>query len=251
MMKKTIAAAGFTLAALIPYRADAGTLHGSPSSMKQQHEVAVEEDLTFTRKPSQVEHLVDSGSLVAVTGNEDFALSNVSFPYARPEVLLFIERLAAQYRADNGVKLVVTSLTRPADLQPNNAHELSVHPAGMAVDFRIPASAKNRAWLEKALLGLENAHVLDVTREKNPPHYHVAVFPAEYLAYAGKRKATEPVTVKREVEKTSAVSVITASSIPAVPATDRKENHTPLILASLLSVMLLGAAPILAKRRAN
>ena len=250
MNRKTIAAAAVTLAALIPYRADAGTLRGSPSSMKQQHEVAVEEDLIFASKPSQVENLVDSGSLVAVEANDDFVLSKVSFPYARPEVLLFIERIAAQYRAENGAKLVVTSLTRPADLQPRNAHQLSVHPAGMAVDFRVPASAKNRAWLEKALLGLENARVLDVTREKNPPHYHVAVFPAEYLAYAGKRSVAQKTVVKKEVETPSA-AVIAPPPSPVTPLSSRDENHAPLVVATLMGVVLLGAAPVIARRRVS
>src|SRR5215208_4775512 len=111
MNRKSIkAAALLTFAIAIPFRAEAGTLSGSPSSMKQQHEIAVEEDLTFTKRPSQINQLVDRGSLVSIEGNANFALSNVSFPYARPEVLLFIERLAAQYHADNGAKLVVTSL---------------------------------------------------------------------------------------------------------------------------------------------
>ena len=212
MIRKPIVAALLALAAVIPYRADAGTLRGSPSSMKQQHEVAVEEDLTFTRKPAQIEHLVDSGSLVVVEANEDFALSNVSFPYARPEVLLFIQRLAGQYHADNGSMLVVTSLTRPADLQPRNAHELSVHPAGMAVDFRVPSSAKGRAWLEKALLGLENARVLDVTREKNPPHYHVAVFPAVARGRAGVRIV---LTCQQTLEDVAGLVDHLAASLPA------------------------------------
>ena len=250
MTRKTIAAAAFTLVALIPYRADAGTLRGSPSSMKQQHEVAVEEDLIFASKPSQVDNLVDSGSLVPVEGNEDFVLSKVSFPYARPEVLLFIQRLAAQYHSETGAKLVVTSLTRPADLQPRNAHQLSVHPAGMAVDFRVPATATRRAWLENALLGLENAHVLDVTREKNPPHYHVAVFPAEYLAYAEKRGVEEKTVAKREVETPSAAVVLLPARTTIQPS-DHRENRTPLVLASLMGVVLLGAAPVIGKRRAN
>jgi hypothetical protein len=250
MTRKTIAAAAFTLAALIPYRADAGTLRGSPSSMKQQHEVAVEEDLIFASKPSHVENLVDSGSLVAVEANDHFVLSKVSFPYARPEVLLFIERLAAQYHAENGAKLVVTSLTRPADLQPRNAHQLSVHPAGMAVDFRVPASVKGRVWLEKALLGLENARVIDVTREKNPPHYHVAVFPAQYLAYAEKKKAAVKRAASREPE-TPSVAVAAAPVPPAISASRDGENSVPAVLASLIGVIFVGAAPVIAKRRAK
>ena len=246
--KRLTAAAALMLAAAIPFRADAGTLRGSPSSMKQQHDVAVDEDLAFADKPSQVDNLVDSGALVSVEGNADFALSKVSFPYARPEVLLFIQRLSAQYHAENGVKLVVTSLTRPADLQPRNAHELSVHPAGMAVDFRVPSIAKQRAWLEKALLGLENARVLDVTREKNPPHYHVAVFPAEYLAYADKREAQEPVAVAERVESILMPSKIEPSPTVMPVSRDVPSDSLALIVVSILTLLLFGAAPILVKR---
>jgi hypothetical protein len=240
MYRKSLTTAAISLlAAAIPFRADAGTLRGSPSSMREQHEIAVEEDLTFTNKPSQVENLVDSGTLVTVEGNADFALSNVSFPYARPEVLLFIQRLAAQYRQDNGEKLVVTSLTRPIALQPGNAHRLSVHPAGMAVDFRVPATHAERAWLEKALLGLENSGVLDVTREKHPPHYHVAVFPAEYLAYAKARMADEPKVVARPANPEARIAPPVAST-PLIVTAGVSTSATAIIDALLL-LLLIGA----------
>ncbi|HZJ00033.1 MAG TPA: DUF5715 family protein [Gemmatimonadaceae bacterium] len=228
------------LAAAIPFRADAGTLRGSPSSMREQHEIAVHEDLTFTKKPSQVENLVDSGTLVMVESNEDFALSDVSFPFARPEVLLLIERLAAQYRQDNGEKLIVTSLTRPTALQPANAHKLSVHPAGMAVDFRVPATASERAWLEKALLGLENERVLDVTREKHPPHYHVAVFPAEYLAYAKARMADEPRVVDAPAEPAPAVIAKPAVATASSAIVETSAGLVPIVGTSLLLLLFAG-----------
>ena len=63
---------------------------------------------------------------------------------------LFIERLARQYRGATGEKLVVTSLTRPTREQPGNASRYSVHPCGMAVDFRRPWGRKARRWLEQA-----------------------------------------------------------------------------------------------------
>jgi len=217
----SIVAASLAAAVTISSSADAGTLRGSPSSMEQQHEVAVHEDLTFAERAAEVKKLVESGELAEVQGNADYTLSGVSFPYARPEVVLFIERLAAQYHVDIGSRLVVTSLTRPEEKQPRNAHKLSVHPAGMAVDFRVPASAKGRAWLENALLGLENSGVLDVTREKHPAHYHVAVFPAEYKAYAMKRAAAElaktPVAVdqpRREAAKASVAPVQKNGNVP-------------------------------------
>jgi hypothetical protein len=53
----------------------------------------------------------------------------------------------------------------------------------MAVDLRISRDADCRAWLEGTLLALESRSVLDVTRERNPPHYHIAVFPGAYSAY--------------------------------------------------------------------
>ena len=44
----------------------AGELAGSPESMEEQHEVAVESDYSFLRKPADVEHLVELGRLLEV-----------------------------------------------------------------------------------------------------------------------------------------------------------------------------------------
>lgn len=167
------------------YAADGVTvqLRGSRASVRRQHEVARDHDLTFLRTPAQVREFVRKDRLEPVRGNADYSIARVSFPYARPAVKLFIERLAAQYRAFSGEKLVVTSLTRPKARQPRNASPLSVHPTGIAVDFRVPRSSRNRKWLEETLLSLERSGVLDATKERRPPHYHVAVFPELYEAY--------------------------------------------------------------------
>lgn len=158
-------------------------LKGSESSVKRQHRVAKRNDYTFLRNAAQVREFVREDRLERVRSNRDIVLENVSFPYARPAVKLFVERLGAQYRAATGQRLVITSLTRPKSRQPGNASELSVHPAGMAVDLRIPRSAAGRRWLERTLLGLEDRIVLDATKERNPAHYHVAIFPREYVKY--------------------------------------------------------------------
>lgn len=164
--------------------AAAGGLKGSPASMRNQYAVAKKNDFTFLRTAGQVRDFAEKGRLDTVAGNADYRVNKVSFPYARPEVLAFIERIARRYREATDEQLVVTSLTRPSAMQPRNAHRLSVHPAGMAVDLRIPASADARRWLETELLTLERADVLDVTRERRPPHYHVAVFPEAFAAFA-------------------------------------------------------------------
>jgi hypothetical protein len=119
----------------------------------------------------------------------------VSFPYARPEVDLFLRRLAGQYHAACGERLVVTSLTRPTTRQPRNASDRSVHPTGMAVDLRYSWSRGCRAWLERVLLDLERAGVLDATLERHPAHYHVAIFPRAYDAYVERLVARQTTVV--------------------------------------------------------
>ena len=255
MNKKLLASilVAVTAHAILPLTASAAGLRGSRSSMREQHKIAVEEDLTFLRNSAQVQTLVDGGQLVTVEGNENFSMSGVSFPYARPEVKLFIERLAAQHRKETGEQLVVTSLTRPTALQPRNAHDLSVHPAGMAVDFRVPATPESRAWLELALLGLENAQVLDVTRERNPPHYHVAVYPVEYLAYVKDRArnamATEPES-RAEATPVSAGPIVSQpAEVDVAPSRDVGTRMLPIIVGLLLTLTLVASAGVFARAR--
>ena len=174
----------FALALLVAVPAAAfAQLRGSESSVVRQHRVAKSNGYAFLRNAAQVREFVREDRLERIYTNRNIVVDNVSFPYARPAVKLFVERLGAQYRAATGERLVITSLTRPKSRQPRNASELSVHPAGMAVDLRIPRSAANRRWLERTLLSLEDRIVLDATKERHPAHYHVAVFPREYVKY--------------------------------------------------------------------
>ena len=169
-----------------------GSLRGSSASMLRQHDIALDEELTFYRTPQAVLAEVEAGTLTPLTGNDDYRVANVSFAYAVPEVRMFVERLASQYRNACGEPLVVTSLTRPKIRQPRNAHALSVHPAGMAVDLRVSKRPSCRRWIEGTLLSLEQKELLDVTRERTPPHYHIAVFPSAYRAYVNELEAQQP-----------------------------------------------------------
>lgn len=182
--------------------AEAQSLRGSYMSMTRQHRVAQDHDFTFLRNGGQVRSFVQSGYLVPVESNEDFTLHRVSYPYARVEVATFIHRLGSQYRAACGEPLVVTSLTRPLAAQPRNASSRSVHPTGMALDLRVPRSSRCRSWLERTLLSLEGQRVLDVTLERRPLHYHVAVYPAAYARYVAARggslvQAPEPASLEQ------------------------------------------------------
>jgi hypothetical protein len=158
------AAVGALALSLLASGAEAQSLVGSKTTMIRQNLVAREHDYTFLRNAAHVRKFVDLGLLVRVRGNANYELASVSYPYARPELQTFIERLAAQYRSACGEKLVVTSLTRPLNEQPRNASDLSVHPTGMAVDLRISNRAKCRTWLERTLISLEKQGVLDAIR---------------------------------------------------------------------------------------
>ena len=162
------------------------SLRGSSASLDRQNTQAKEHDFTVLRDPSQLKRFVGLKLLVPVQANNDFVLKDVSFPYARPEVQLFISRLSSQYRRACGERLVVTSLTRPQSHQPRNASTRSVHPTGMALDLRRPRRGPCRQWLERVLLSLEGHRVLEATLERRPPHFHVAVFPVAYRQYVSR-----------------------------------------------------------------
>jgi len=226
-------------------------LRGSRASVRRQHEVAQGLELTFLRTPAQVREFVRTDRLEHVSGNENYTMAKVAYPYARPAVKLFIERLAEQYRAFSGEKLVVTSLTRPKSRQPRNASPLSVHPTGIAVDLRIPKGARNRKWLEETLLSLERSGVLDATREKRPPHYHVAVFPERYEAYVERMdpRADDAVVVESEPEPE------VAANLAPVDATSLHEAALPVVPVGVAVLSLgvvgggVGATAIRRKRR--
>ena len=163
------------------------SLAGSAASLDLQNRSAREHDYTFLADRGQLRRFVAAGYLVSVMPNADLDLHRVSYPYARPEVRLFLERLASQYRRACGERLVVTSLTRPVSEQPRNASDRSVHPTGMAVDLRRSWSRPCRSWLEQVLLDLEGTGILEATRERRPAHYHVALFPHAYTGYLERR----------------------------------------------------------------
>ncbi len=246
---------GFMLALVLwsGATAEAASLRGSRAAMVQQNQVAKEHGLAFYRTPAEILQAVSEGRLVELSGDENYEVADfVRFPYLQPEVRLFVERLAAQYREACGQKLVVTSAVRPTSGQPANAHQLSVHPAGMAVDLRVSDRQSCRNWLESTLLSLERRGVLNGIREFHPPHYHVAIFPEPYMAYVEERLAAEAATAEREQREgapatkpeaalTEAVvrELPAAANLVAVPDAGAERSGTPSPLAATLTVMLV------------
>ncbi len=165
---------------------EAQSLRGSSASLDRQNRQAARHDFSKLRDAKHVQRFVDAGLLVPVYDTRDYWLKAVSFPVARPAVRLFIQRLGTQFRAACGERLVVTSLTRPLANQPRNASRRSVHPTGMALDLRRPFPGPCRIWLEDTLLYLEGQGVLEATRETSPSHYHVALYPQQYVAHVSR-----------------------------------------------------------------
>lgn len=254
----------FLFAATPALALNAPTLRGSPASMVQQNRVAKANDYTFLRTPSQVRKFADEGYLVRVESEGALKVaSGVSFPYARPELHTFLGRLAEQYRDACGESLVVTSLTRPRSDQPGNSHPLSVHPAGMAADLRISQSAGCRSWLEATLLSLERKEVLDVTRERRPPHYHIAVFPEAYMEYVRPMLAAESAARDRqpaeaatrpvaEVNEVLAEMPAMAAGFAAKPAGEQTEERGGFRgLAGVIVLYGALAATLVRRKRAG
>ena len=197
----------------------AQSLSGSPQSVQRQYQAALSYDYSFLETPQSVNRYVDAGRLVRVQNSRTLEVHKVSYPVARPQVHLFLERLSLQYHSACGEKLTVTSLTRPLNRQPVNAVTNSVHPTGMAVDLRIPNNGKCRRWLENTLLSLESVDVLDVTRERFPPHYHVALFTQPYEAYvAGLEKGPAGEYTVRKGDSLSTIAKRTGSSVAQLKA---------------------------------
>ena len=215
---KLVPALATALVVLVAVRTDAQSLGGSPPSMNRQHRQARTHDFTFMESAARIRRFVASNLIVPLEGNSDYLLHEVSYPYARPAVRLFIERLSRQFRSTCGETLTVTSLTRPVDEQPGNAHARSVHPTGMAVDLRVPRTQQCRDWLNRVLLSLEAAGVLEATRERSPAHYHVAVFPIQYEQYVQRLQSRRRSYVVQRGDALVRIARRTGTSVEALVA---------------------------------
>ena len=173
------------LGVLAPAAGEAQTLRGSPSSVERMYRQARSHALPFYRTPRGVRAAAADGELVRLSGNSNYRVAGVTYPYALATTRTFVQRLAEQYRDVCGEKLVITSAMRPSSFRLFNSVDKSVHPAGMAVDIRIPPRSRCRTWLRQRLLHLESRGVAEATEERRPPHFHVAVFPGPYRRYIG------------------------------------------------------------------
>jgi hypothetical protein len=174
---RRLLAAGAVLAlALGTGELGAQSLRGSASSVNEMHRTARNRGLAFLRTSTAVRRAVQSGKLVRLSSTKHYSVKRMSHPYVQAATKTFVQRLGAQYYAACGERLVVTSAVRPLNRQPRNGSPKSVHPTGMAVDLRKPASRACLSWLRARLLELEGSGSIEATEEFRPPHFHVAVY---------------------------------------------------------------------------
>ncbi len=162
------------LLTIVPAALAAQTLRGSRASVDLMYTSAQSKDLAFLGTRSDIYEAVSLGELELLSITDDLTLDKAKYPFVLPNTRRFADSLASAYHAACGQRLVVTSGARPIAEQPRNASPKSVHPTGMALDFRKPQGAC-LTWLRSSLLALEDRHVVEATEERHPVHFHVAV----------------------------------------------------------------------------
>ena len=111
----------------------------------------------------------------------------------------------------------------------------------MAVDLRIPADSAARSFIERSLLAMERAGVLDVTRERSPAHYHIAVFADAWAGYAATEDSLAVIERARVAAATTA-----AERTPSVAVTPASTGGGSLPAFLLGMVALVGmTAPVM------
>lgn len=167
----------------------AQSLRGSQASVRKMYTRAVLNDLEFLRTSKGVYESVRDGELVLISITMDMTLDRVSYPFVLPRTRDVLNVFAKKYHDACGERLVVTSAARPRTEQPRNASPQSVHPTGMAIDFRKPAG-NCLTYMRGELLALEKLGILEATEERHPVHFHVAVLQRGKFAPAAAAVAT-------------------------------------------------------------
>ena len=153
-----------------------GSLKGSSASLDRQQNARRRAHLKLHLNKKSVRRSIQRGELKRVRPTRHLELAHVSYPYAHPKLHQLLTKLSALYWRHCRAPLVVTSLLRPRNEQPRNASPRSVHPAGIAVDLRVPPRVCRR-WLRDTLSSWERDHLVEATREYRPPHFHVVIIP--------------------------------------------------------------------------
>jgi hypothetical protein len=201
----------FAVLFLLPAAPAAGqSLRGSHASVQKMYSRAVLNDLEFFRTSKSVYESVRDGELVMLSITMDMTMDGVSYPFVLPRTRDFVDIFAKKYHDTCGERIVLTSAARPRNQQPRNASPESVHPTGMAVDFRKP-SGDCLTWMRGELLALEKLGTVEATEERHPVHFHVAVLQRVRPATQTVAEATATTPAATAGQATSAIEAATTT----------------------------------------
>jgi LysM repeat protein len=188
---------------------------------------AVLNDLQFYSTSKGVYESVRDGELKLVSITMDLTLEKVSYPFVLPRTLDVLNVFAKKYHEACGERLVVTSAARPRTEQPRNASPQSVHPTGMAIDFRKP-SGNCLTYLRGELLALEKLGIVEATEERHPVHFHVAVLQRGSFAPAARvASATQAPAAPTQPTLVVAVATDSAGGTVELPDSSAKKVEKP------------------------
>ena len=158
-------------------------LQGGKKPRSEVYAEAERHGLTFVNSKDEIPEMVSKSLLVPLVSETNFEVDKqVSYPYVLPEVRIFAQQISEYLNEICGERMVITSALRPTSLKLINSVDDTVHPTGMALDIRRPPK-KCREWFEARIKYLEYKGAIQATREHQPPHYHVVVYPDQYATY--------------------------------------------------------------------
>jgi LysM repeat protein len=221
--------------------AAAQSLRGSHASVQKMYTRAVFNDLEFYRTSKGVYESVRDGELVLIPITMDMTLDDVTYPFVLPRTKAVLNVFAKKYHQACGERLVVTSAARPRTEQPRNASPQSVHPTGMAIDFRKPAG-NCLTYMRSELVALEKQGVIEA-KERHPVHFHVAVLrtgnfvPATTVAIAEATATATPTPPTPPVRAAAAAATDSADGTVELPRKPAKATTYTVKRGDNLSVI--------------
>ena len=148
----SVYASAALLAVAVSGETSGQSLRGGTRSLDLQNRVARQHDFTYIATPAQVERFVNEGYLVQVPASADYVLHEISFPYARSEVKLFISARppVPEAPAASGSSSRANPTEEPA---AEEAPPRAPSTDGMALDFAVPPETARMAGTVSAPTG--------------------------------------------------------------------------------------------------
>jgi hypothetical protein len=165
-------------------------LRGSHDSLLRQNEEIDRLKLVRINDDQQLEELELRGELVNLHESRALQIAanlELNRRFCRPWTRDFLEDLSQSFYAEFHQPIQVTSLVRTVDQQarlqrwnhnaaPIDGDTASSHLAGLTVDIgKSPMSRKQRAWIDRYVLHLQELGLVEAAEERRQACYHIMI----------------------------------------------------------------------------